>query len=456
MSNIGSINIPAYAPVDIGGTAAAAVAQAPEKIAASDAAIAASKSAIAKDQDAQLARLSPSLIANPDLINQAGVQRFISPLLSSRGLSLDAFKDPTTGQYDPHKLLSAINPPTADSPPAQKPWAMWTQKEVAEARAQPPEQRLLPPDAPEWFRTAKAIVPLTDKSIDFMQQQLGNKEKLLGTGGYTPQLFLADVLGQRKMLQNSGQDTSWLDGYLNADQTGLSESLIDKVVGEKTQAEIDHLGALNVNIKDLDAYRTAVEAEKKREFDATQKFKYANLSREELRDRNAAAVASSKLQYMAGNLAARWASVQNSANTIGLGTTVKQINGWHVLLDSAAKSMSDASTELGKDRTLIEQMANNPQSLARPEVKAQYDALVQRAGELQGFLNTNGPQLDALKAQATQGVANAVGVITGHGTATPVDKPPFQVPAGYTAAKGPNGQWGVKDASGAFYPYTGK
>jgi hypothetical protein len=320
--------------------------------------------------DATLTRLLPALRANPALGNSPQFLQHIKPILERRGLTMPLNPD---GSVDAATLTKMIAPSPV----------------------------------------------MTSPEVDQMYNSITTKEKALGTGGYTPQLFLEDVKSARARLADSGQSTAPLDTYLNADGTQLSDSFVDNYVGQKTTEEISHLQSLGVHLTNEDAYRQAVEKEKKAEFQQTLGYKYTALSAEEKKWANQAQVAQTRIGLSQQNLDARMQSLQLAQQKFGVEQTSQNLSVYRTLLNGASKQLTASNQELLHTQSLIANIAANPSSLARPEVKQQYDALVAKALALQQSISQQAPMLEAQQAAAQQGVANIYSGITGSAASTP-------------------------------------
>jgi hypothetical protein len=398
------VAVPTVAPVNIGGELAQAAQDAPVNVAENAEKVAAAKAATdqagAQQDDLHLSRIAPALAANPALANTPAMKAILGPILQRRG-----FSPGQDGNWDPKTLSGILNP--------QKPFSAWTQEDVDKAMASPPEQRVLPPDAPDWLKTEQVRTPMTPVGLNQVFTGLAAKEKLLSDAksGYQPAMFLQDVQQTKKRLEAAGNfaEAASLNEYLNADGTGLNDAFVSRHVGEQAQAEIDKIHSLGIHLANEDEYKTDREKDLKSQFDRTLTFKYADLQGKERIAMANAQRAQTRLDQSQTRLNAYLQSVDLAKQRFQRTGVQDDFRIYKAMLTGSSGELDGAQKSLDGVTAQINSMSQNAKLRNSPL----YQSLIDQAASLNQFIQTQGPMLRAEQYDASQSIARTYSQITG-------------------------------------------
>lgn len=366
-----------------------------------------------QSDQAIMARLAPIISAGTGPLPST-LTATISPVLKRLGFDMPLDEQ---GQPDRAKLLEILAP--------AKPWAQWSDDDVKKALAIDPKFRRLPADAPPEMKTHPTQVTMTSVEENQLYERLAANERRLGQAGYTPEMFLSDVQSAKKRLEDAGMSTAALDPYLSKDGTQLNESIRDHYIGGKTQSEIDHLTQLGIHLASEDTYRTDSLGERRREFDEGLKFK-----REEADKKYK--IELQRVNNANNNLAARWASIQNSRDRLDLENNQYARTIYKNIIDEAGSDLDKARSQMRTTIGTLTQMANNPKLMKTQ----QYQDLLTQATDLKKFIDEKGPEIDAERAAAKKSLHALYESVTGHKAAGGGDGGTAPPPEGTRASNG--------------------
>lgn len=272
------------------------------------------------------------------------------------------------------------------------------------------------PDAPEEWLSKAVMQPMTPVEEQSIYHGIDAQIDQVGKGVIKPPAFLASVKSARARLQAAEMSTAGVDQYLNDDGTDLAPSLVDQIVGSKTEEDIQHYRDLGIHMADEDSLRKSLATEHKREFDknyiiATKKV--------DLQAQNMARLA----QQGAERIQQGWANVQARQQSIGLTGTRLQMEAARNYFQAYDGDFKSLQTQLESNKRAIQSAAN----LGHP-VKPDSDLFTSTA-HLQEQINALEPQVNAARNMYVQQPATTVQQISGHpSTVTGGGAPP--APAG--------------------------
>jgi hypothetical protein len=410
---------------NIGAAAAAAPLEfadaqtkiAQDKAAQAQAAATAVTAPMAAD-DAMLARIIPALTQNPMLANSPQIHTVLDPILKRRGLTLPMA---VGGGLDVNALQSLI------SLPEQWGVGKFDALGVKQWLEQPKEARaalrgkLL--GAPEWFFTSDPKIPMTSTTV---QQQLAGitKEANLlfdAKSGLTPDAFRQHVKATADILRagNAPGDAAALENeYLNPDGS-LNDAFTERHIGEVAGAEIGKLNAIGVHLQNEDAYREEREKDLRDQFKQKLKFDYAKLQSQEKVAYANAQRANRRLEISEQNLRDRETSMDRAAQRFQAAQNDKdrqfQLSIYRAQVDKADGELRNLQTELTSTGAEVDKMSQNAALRKSPL----YQALVDKAATLQKTIETDGPLLKAMQADAKRGIAHLYTQVTGNTATVP-------------------------------------
>jgi hypothetical protein len=299
-------NVPIAPMYDIGGQMADAAIQAPQIAAERDDATATAKAhaqaATSSADDAMLGRVTQGLMANPALANAPALKGVLGGIFQRRGLSTPLNAD---GSIDVDTISKMAHPPAVwgqgeFSPDKIKEWMT----EPTEVRA-PLKGSVI--GAPDWFFSSAAKAPLTATGETAIYKQVNDTMAHLAEGKGTAGDLLTAVQSARNRLQASGVSTAGLDVFLSDDGTKLSPNIMQQLSSDYATAKINQIEALTGVAVNREAMSEKFIKRRMAELDSSDVRADKKINLEDRR-------LTLQMQTAHDNLAARWASINNTDN----------------------------------------------------------------------------------------------------------------------------------------------
>jgi hypothetical protein len=299
--------------------------------------------------------------------------------------------------------------------------------EYKDQQARPPADRTNFPGAPADWMSRKAVTPLTEKGLEQAHAPTMKAEALFASGkGNTYNLaqnLLAAAQYEKAQLTAHGESTEGVDNILTADGKALRPEYLKQKAVDVAQATADKEHALGVHYADEGKIAQERIDQKTYEWSHPSAYQSGQLSLGDRRIASAAANSAARIQVAQADLGARLQSMQY-AQTRG------DITMAGTFARDAQSAIGSAQTRLTSTTNVLNTMAQNPKMRKSP----QYDALLNQASELQGFITTNAPAFQAAAETARGEQARMYSRITGQQAAAP------NVTVNLTAPGGPQGQ----------------
>lgn len=397
--------IPTYSPIGSPGTALAEQLVAAPEIRARREATVAQDQAVKAQSDAaatdahtkQLQVLIRGAQASPEFAESPLFRQAVENHLKSVGMAVPLGPD---GHVDV-KALERFTSPI-------KPYAEWTAKEIADARALPPELRHLPPDAPESLKTSPAVVPITPVAESKIYTDLDSMLKTAGSAKLPKNVLLANIQSARQRLATAGLSTAPVDVYLNADGTDLSDMMKEQIASDYAQSEMTKMDRLGIAAVDRAQVQNRLLQERMREFDQKQNLAERKFTLSERREQADEANKASLAAKRTADVQQGWQRVQaevtnamTNKNRLAQATANQRLQAFAKLWQDAVnqrdanlRSLQNAVTQRGKNAPL------NPE-------------LVNQTSALDDLIKQIGPEYAALQAQVTGQPARDYTLVTG-------------------------------------------
>jgi hypothetical protein len=298
-----------------------------------------------------------------------------------------------------------------------------TPAEYKDQQARQPGDRTPYRNAPADWMTRKAVTPLTEKGLEQAHAPTMKAEALFAAGkGNTYNLtqnLLAAAQYEKAQLTAHGESTEGVDNILTADGKSLRPEYLKQKAVDLAQATADKEHALGVHYADEGKIAQERIDQKTYEWSHPSAYQSGQLSLGDRRIASAAANSAARIQVAQANLGARLQSMQY-AQTRG------DITMAGTIARDAQSAIGSAQTRLTSTTNVLNTMAQNPKMRKSP----QYEALLNQANDLQGFITTNAPAFQATAETARGEQARMYSQITGQQAAAPNVSVNLTIPGG--------------------------